>query len=191
MTNEQAKADFAAIMGGVREQMRTIARIQQQRAEITATGTARGKKIRVTVNADNAVIDVKFADDIDELSYSEIAKAIVEAAQSACKEIAEKTSDLMAPLEMQKARMPKLSELVEGMEEMEIPGVVPASTARPTAVERRDISDGRPRPGGAVGGKINAAASSAASSPSDDRYISFVYSISVPVPYAESPSWRK
>uniref|UniRef100_UPI002457DA43 YbaB/EbfC family nucleoid-associated protein n=1 Tax=Nocardia carnea TaxID=37328 RepID=UPI002457DA43 len=152
MTNEQAKADFAAIMGGVREQMRTIARIQQQRAEITATGTARGKKIRVTVNADNAVIDVKFADDIDELSYSEIAKAIVEAAQSACKEIAEKTSDLMAPLEMQKARMPKLSELVEGMEEMEIPGVVPASTARPTAVERRDISEGPRRAvAGAVG----------------------------------------
>ncbi|MGI5221410.1 YbaB/EbfC family nucleoid-associated protein [Nocardia sp. CA-290969] len=142
MTNEQAKADFAAIMGGVREQMRTIARIQQQRAELTATGTARGKKVRVTVNADNTVIDVKFADDIDELSYSEIAKAIVEATQRACKEIAEKTSDLMAPLETQKARMPKLSELVEGMEELEIPGVVPASTARPSAGERRDIADG-------------------------------------------------
>ncbi|WP_280422185.1 YbaB/EbfC family nucleoid-associated protein, partial [Nocardia carnea] len=125
MTNEQAKADFAAIMGGVREQMRTIARIQQQRAELTATGAARGKKVRVTVNADNTVIDVKFADDIDELSYSEIAKAIVEATQGACKEIAEKTTDLMAPLETQKARMPKLSDLVEGIEEMEIPGVVP------------------------------------------------------------------
>lgn len=142
MTNEQAKADFAAIMGGVREQMRTIARIQQQRAELTATGNARGKKVRVTVNADNTVIDVKFADDIDELSYSEIAKAIVEATQGACKQIAEKTTDLMAPLETQKARMPKLSDLVEGIEETEIPGVVSASTVRPTPAERRGGPDG-------------------------------------------------
>lgn len=152
MTNEQAKADFAAIMSGVQEQMRTIARIQQQRAELTATGTARGKKVRVTVNADNTVIDVKFGDDIEELSYSEIAKAVVEATQRACREIAEKTSDLMAPLETQKARMPKLSELVEGMEELEIPGMVPAATARPAA-ERRNIADGSGFPGaGADGG---------------------------------------
>ncbi|MFI5715601.1 YbaB/EbfC family nucleoid-associated protein [Nocardia sp. NPDC051750] len=142
MTNEQAKADFAAIMSGVQEQMRTIARIQQQRAEITATGTARGKKVRVTVNADNTVIDVKFADDVDELSYSEIAKAITEAGQRATEQLTEKTADLMAPLETQRARLPKLSDLVEGMDELEMPGVVPASTARPDAAQRRDISDG-------------------------------------------------
>lgn len=142
MTNEQAKADFAAIMGGVREQMRTLARIQQQRAELTATGTARGKKVRVTVNADNVVVDVKFADDIDELSYSDLAKAIIEATQRACKQVAEKTTDLMAPLETQKARLPKLSDLVEGMEEMEIPGVIPASTTRPDNAHIRDVPDG-------------------------------------------------
>ncbi|MGW0183531.1 YbaB/EbfC family nucleoid-associated protein [Nocardia sp. NPDC003345] len=153
MTNEQAKADFAAIMGGVREQMRTIARIQQQRAELTATGAARGKKIRVTVNADNVVVDVRFADDIDELSYSDIAKAIVEATQRACRQVAEKTTDLMAPLETQKARMPKLSDLVEGMDDLDLPGIVPASTARPDAAPQHPDGSGGPgRPGPAGDG---------------------------------------
>ncbi|MGW5385209.1 YbaB/EbfC family nucleoid-associated protein [Nocardia sp. NPDC003963] len=153
MTNEQAKADLAAIVGGVQEQMRTIARIQQQRAELTATGTARGKKVRVTVNADNVVIDVKFADDIDELDYPEISKAVVEATQQACKSISEKTTDLMAPLDMQRNRMPKLSDLVEGMESVDIPGTVSASTARPPAAVRRQVSDGSaPPPAGADSG---------------------------------------
>lgn len=142
MTNEQAKAEFAAIMGGVREQIRTIARIQQHRAELTATGTARGKKVRVTVNADNAVTEVKFADDVDELSYSDLAKAIVEATQRACKEITSKTTDLMAPLETQKARLPKLSELVEGLEELEIPGPVSAFAGRSSETEHPHAADG-------------------------------------------------
>lgn len=143
MTNEQAKADLAAIMDGVQEQMRAIARIQQQRAELTASATARGKKVTVTVNADNTVIDVKFAADIDELSYPEIAKAVVAATQRACKQIAEKTTDLMSPLDIQRSRMPRLSDLVEDLADIEIPGVVTASTARPPA---RRISDGSSPP---------------------------------------------
>lgn len=139
MTNEQAKADLAAIMDGVQEQMRAIARIQQQRAELTASATARGKKVTVTVNADNAVIDVKFSADIDELSYSEIAKAVVEATRRACEQVAEKTTDLMSPLDIQRSRMPRLSDLVEGLADIEIPGTVPAPMAR-------QVSDGSSRP---------------------------------------------
>ncbi|MEU4312607.1 YbaB/EbfC family nucleoid-associated protein [Nocardia sp. NPDC024068] len=146
MTNEQAKADLAAIMDGVQEQMRTIARIQQQRAELTASATARGKKVTVTVNADNTVIDVKFGDDIDELSYSEIAKAVIEAAQRACKEVADKTTDLMAPLDTQRTRMPKLTDLVAGLTDIEIPGVVPAATGRPDTLGRQNFPDGSGAP---------------------------------------------
>lgn len=145
MTNEQAKAELASIMDGVQEQMRTIARIQQQRAELTARATARGKKVTVTVNADNIVVDVKFADNIDELSYTEIAKAVVEATQRACQRIAEKTTDLMSPLDIQRSRMPKLSDLVEGLADIEVPGRVAASTTRPAAA-RRTVSDGSASP---------------------------------------------
>ncbi|MEV3963153.1 YbaB/EbfC family nucleoid-associated protein [Nocardia sp. NPDC050193] len=149
MTNEQAKAELAAIMDGVQEQMRTIARIQQQRAELTASATSRGKKVTVTVNADNTVIDVKFSADIDELSYSEIAKAVVEATQRAVRQIADKTTDLMSPLDIQRSRMPKLSDLVEGLAGIEIPDPVAASTERPAAAARRQVFDGSgPPPGG-------------------------------------------
>lgn len=149
MTNEQAKAELAAIMDGVQEQMRTIARIQQQRAELTASATTRGKKVTVTVNADNTLIDVKFSADIDELSYSEIAKAVVEAAQRAVREISQQTTDLMSPLEIQRSRMPKLSDLVEGLAGIEIPDPVAASTERPAAAARRKVFDGSgPPPGG-------------------------------------------
>ncbi|MEU1523123.1 YbaB/EbfC family nucleoid-associated protein [Nocardia rhamnosiphila] len=148
MTNEQAKAELAAIMDGVQEQMRTIARIQQQRAELTASATARGKKVTVTVNADNTVIDVKFSADIDELSYSEIAKAVVEATQRAVRQVSEKTTDLMSPLEIQRSRMPKLSDLVEGLADIEIPDPVAASTERPATAARRQVFDGSGPPPG-------------------------------------------
>lgn len=141
MTNEQAKLDFAAIMDGVQEQMRTIAQVQQRRSELIATATARGKKVSVTVNADNKVVDVKFGGDIEELTYPEIAKAVVDAAQRACTEVADKTTHLMAPLQEQQAALPKLSDLVEGMDEIDIPGSVQAPTARPGR-GAHTISDG-------------------------------------------------
>lgn len=146
MTNERAKADLAAILDGVQEQMRTIAELQQRRAELTATATARGKKVKVTVNADNKVIDVKFSSDIDELTYSEIAKAVIEAAQRACTEVARETAGLMAPLDSQRARMPKLSDLVEDLAGIEIPGPVEAPLTRPNNLDTQTISDGSAAP---------------------------------------------
>ncbi|MEU1985388.1 YbaB/EbfC family nucleoid-associated protein [Nocardia sp. NPDC019395] len=146
MTNEQAKAELAAILDGVQEQMRTIAELQQRRAELTATAAARGKKVKVTVNADNKVIDVKFASNVDELSYSEIAKAVIEAAQRACTEVARQTAGLMAPLENQRAQLPKLSDLVEDLAGVEIPGSVEAPTTRPNSLGSQMVSDGSAAP---------------------------------------------
>ncbi|NKY37145.1 YbaB/EbfC family nucleoid-associated protein [Nocardia speluncae] len=151
MTNERAKADLAAILDGVQEQMRTIAGLQQRRAELTATATARGKKVKVTVNADNKVIDVKFSSDIDELTYSEIAKAVIEAAQRACVEVARETAGLMAPLENQRARLPKLSDLVEDLAGVEIPGSVEAPVTRPNSLDAQMISDGSAAPDNTAG----------------------------------------
>ncbi|MGQ4618079.1 YbaB/EbfC family nucleoid-associated protein [Nocardia sp. R7R-8] len=142
MTNEQAKADLADILDGVQEQMRIIARLQQERAELTGRATVRGKRVTVVVNADNTVIDTQFGTDIEDLSHAEIAKAVTEAAQQASAEVARKTRELMAPLETHRARMPKLSDLVEGMPEVRAPEPIPAPTAAPNARERREFSDG-------------------------------------------------
>ncbi|MGW5218872.1 YbaB/EbfC family nucleoid-associated protein [Nocardia sp. NPDC004085] len=142
MTNEQAKAELADILDGVQEQMRIIARLQQERAELTGRATVRGKRVTVVVNADNTVIDTQFGPNIEDLSHAEIAKAVTEAAQQASADVARKTRELVAPLDTHRARMPKLSDLVEGMPDLRAPEPVPAPTTPPNARERREFSDG-------------------------------------------------
>lgn len=150
MTNERAKSDLADILDGVQEQMRLVAQLQQERAELTASASVRGKKVTVTVNADNQVIETKFGANIDELTYSEIAKAVTEAAQQASAEMARKTSRLLAPLQDQRARMPKLSDLVEGMPEVKAPDPILASTAPPNSKQRQRASDDSPAEDGSM-----------------------------------------
>ncbi|WP_194825894.1 YbaB/EbfC family nucleoid-associated protein [Nocardia sp. XZ_19_231] len=137
MTNEQARSDLHTVMDGVQEQLRTIARMQQERAQIVGTATVR-KRVTVTVNADNQVIETKFAADIDDLDYAEIAKAVTEAAQQAAAEVARKTAELTSPLQAQRARMPRLSDMIDGMPELRIPQPVEASLAPPKARERAE-----------------------------------------------------
>lgn len=135
MSNEQARSDLHTVIDGVQEQLRTIGRIQQERAEIIGTATVR-KRVTVTVNADNRVIETKFAADIDDLDYAEIAKAVTEAAQQAAAEVARKTAELTAPYHEQRARMPKLSDLIDGMPQLRIPAPVEASLDPPKARDR-------------------------------------------------------
>ncbi|MGV9674817.1 YbaB/EbfC family nucleoid-associated protein [Nocardia sp. NPDC003482] len=142
MTNERAsRADLAGLIDDVQEQLRTIARLQMERAELVATATVR-KRVTVTVNADNTIIDTTFGPDIEDLTYPEIAKAITEAAQQASAEVARKTRDLFAPLQDQRARLPKLTELVEGMPDLSLPEPPRASIDPP---RRRPASDGSMR----------------------------------------------
>ncbi|MFE1593228.1 YbaB/EbfC family nucleoid-associated protein [Nocardia sp. NPDC058705] len=138
MSNEQARADMENILDGVQQQLRNIARVQQERAELTATVTVR-KRVTVSVNADGTVIETKFATDIADLSYSEIATAITEAAQKAAAEVAARGQELLEPMRETRARMPKLSDLVEGVPDLTgaIAPLPVVSTAPPGAEERR------------------------------------------------------
>ncbi|WP_245721951.1 YbaB/EbfC family nucleoid-associated protein [Nocardia crassostreae] len=86
MTNERAKADLNDILDGFAQQMRTITQLQKDRAVLTATATVR-KRVTVTVNAEGTVIETRFASDIEDLDYEEIAKAVTEAAQQAAAEV--------------------------------------------------------------------------------------------------------
>ncbi|WP_328396370.1 YbaB/EbfC family nucleoid-associated protein [Nocardia sp. NBC_00416] len=146
MPNERTKSEFAELLESAQEQVRVISRIQQQRAELTASAQARGKKVTVTVNADNTVIDVEFTDSIAELSYAEIARAVIEAAQKASAEITRKTSELMTPIETQRARMPKLTDLLEQLSidatGLHIPQPVDAAAAASKSVRGHRVFDG-------------------------------------------------
>ncbi|WP_433205072.1 YbaB/EbfC family nucleoid-associated protein [Nocardia sp. CA-107356] len=126
----------------MQEQMRIITRLQTERAELTASATLRGKRVTVTVNADNTIIDVKFGSDIDDLSYIEIAAAVREAAQQASAEVARKSRELFEPLKTHRSRMGKLTDVVEGLPDLRPSEPPMASTAPPNAPERQRSSDG-------------------------------------------------
>ncbi|GAB0106449.1 hypothetical protein JMUB6875_54340 [Nocardia sp. JMUB6875] len=158
MVNERARADFADILDDFRDQMRTITQLQQQRAALTASASVRGKRVTVTVNADGTLIETKFGSGIEDLDYPEIAKAVTEAAQQACAEVARRGQEVMAPVSQNRNRLPKLSELVPDMpdlaEELRIPEPPVVSTAPPKSPERRaaeqDSAEPRQKRGGAT-----------------------------------------
>ncbi|MGF6882747.1 DNA-binding protein YbaB [Nocardia sp. GAS34] len=78
---DSAIADFRA-------QVAEIARLRQERAQLTATATAAHRRVSVTVNADGIAIDVRFSGAIDDLSYDEIADAVTEASRQAVADMA-------------------------------------------------------------------------------------------------------
>ncbi|MBF6171454.1 YbaB/EbfC family nucleoid-associated protein [Nocardia blacklockiae] len=138
MANEHAKRELADLLTAFDQQVRTIADIHERRARMTATGTARRKRITVTVNAEGTLIETRFSADIGDLEYADIARGVTEAAQHAAAEMTRKTAELMRPLQQQRARMPKLSDLIEGMPDLstQVPPRPPISTAPPGAPER-------------------------------------------------------
>ena len=141
MSNEHAKAEMAAVLDGVREQLQTVARIQNERTQLTASATVR-KRVTVAVNADGTVIETKLAAGVEDLTYTEIAKAFTEAAQQAAAAVARQGEDLMRPLHDQRARLPKISDLIAEMPDLhaEIPDPPAVSTAPPGARERAEVS---------------------------------------------------
>ncbi|MBU3067438.1 YbaB/EbfC family nucleoid-associated protein [Nocardia sp. NEAU-G5] len=139
MSNERLMADAAMMMEALTKQMSGIAAVQRDRALLTATVTACDKRISVTVNADGILIATKFAEDIGDLSYEEIAAAMTEAVQAAARKAQKQTQELMEPLRQEKARLPKLSELLEGAPDLGemMPTAPPASLAPPASPERQ------------------------------------------------------
>ncbi|RJO72083.1 YbaB/EbfC family DNA-binding protein [Nocardia panacis] len=125
MRNDSTRAQTVALLEEVQQQMVEIARIQRERALLTATATAR-RRVTITVNADGTVIDTQFHSDIEDLTYPEIARAMTEAAQQASADVARKAAELMTPLQERRARLPKLSELIEDMPDVRVPVAPPA-----------------------------------------------------------------
>ncbi|GAA5063155.1 YbaB/EbfC family nucleoid-associated protein [Nocardia callitridis] len=139
MSNERLQADAAMMMEALSEQMSGIAEIQRGRARLTATVTACDKRISVTVNADGILIATKFADDIKDLTYEEIATAMTQSVQAAAKKVQKLSRELMEPLRERKARLPRLSEMLDGAPDLGemMPTVPPVSTSAPDSPERK------------------------------------------------------
>jgi DNA-binding protein YbaB len=110
--DQDATDGFAAAMVTFRTRMRDIDRLQHKRAKLTATVTAQRRRVTVTVNADGVVIETKFASDIDDLSYEEIALAITTASAEAVAEVARKSGELMRPMVADRPPMPDLGQMI-------------------------------------------------------------------------------
>ncbi|MTJ60967.1 YbaB/EbfC family DNA-binding protein [Nocardia seriolae] len=153
MTGHNGEAAKAAIVEEFTTQLRAIAEASRRRVQLTATGTAAGGRVRVTVNADGVVIATRFSADIADLSYDEIAKAMTTAAQNAATDVARQGRELLQPLRDKRARLPRLSDLIEGMPDLEshAPTIEPASLAPPHSRERlSQLGDAAPECGNAV-----------------------------------------
>ncbi|WP_405133501.1 YbaB/EbfC family nucleoid-associated protein [Nocardia sp. NBC_01388] len=138
MSRDRGEAESASILEGFSRQMRAIAEVSRQRVQLTGSASAAGGRVTVTVNADCVVIATRFASDADELSLEEIGKAVTSAAQNAAADVRRKTEELLRPINDQRAKMPRLSELFDGMPDLqaEAPTPPPVSLAPPNARER-------------------------------------------------------
>ncbi|WP_433204757.1 YbaB/EbfC family nucleoid-associated protein [Nocardia sp. CA-107356] len=138
MTNELDRARLADLVDSVRAGIASIAQAQQQRAQLTATASAAHGRVTVVVNADGVVIETRFADTIEDLTYTEIAHAVTSAVQDAAAQVQRKTQALLEPLKQDQARIPKLSEFLAGMPDVHdmLPTPPPVSTAPPAAHDR-------------------------------------------------------
>ncbi|WP_406274077.1 YbaB/EbfC family nucleoid-associated protein [Nocardia sp. NBC_00881] len=122
MWNGRAKGNesgMEAMLGELQEQLRQVTDVAQRRTELTASAVTRDKRVTVTVDADGHLTDLQFSADIKQLSYNEIAAAVVAAAQQAVAEVTRRGGELFEPLNESRARMPKLSELIEGLPDIE------------------------------------------------------------------------
>ncbi|WP_024802277.1 YbaB/EbfC family nucleoid-associated protein [Nocardia sp. BMG51109] len=159
MGSRGVDAEFATELEHFKQRLRTVADIQQRRNRLTAAASVRDGRVHVAVNADGVLIETRFAADIDELGYDEIAAAVTAAAQQAAAEVARLADELMAPLQEQRARFPDLSEFADDLPELPAQFPVPrAPTTPPRAPDcgagpptRPERADGADRDGGGAG----------------------------------------
>lgn len=139
MTNEATKAQLADLVELVQGSVASMAHAQQERARLTATAKAGGRRVTITVNADGVVIKTEFSDDIGDLMFTEIAAAVTEATQEAAAEVQRKSQEILAAAQDGQARIPALSEIFPSMPDVQamMPTPPEVSMAPPEAPERR------------------------------------------------------
>ncbi|MGV9663613.1 YbaB/EbfC family nucleoid-associated protein [Nocardia niigatensis] len=138
MANETAKGQLAELVELVQGGIASMARAQQERARLTATAHAADRRVTITVNADCIVIKTEFSDDIDDLTYSEIAAAVTSATQDAAAKVQELAQQILDAAQEEQSRIPSLSELFPAMPDIKsmMPTPPTVSTAPPGSPER-------------------------------------------------------
>ncbi|WP_330179068.1 hypothetical protein OHB26_21505 [Nocardia sp. NBC_01503] len=146
--NRQAAADAADLVDTLRQTIGRMAQARGARDALTASATVEHGRITVVVNASGSIVRTEYSDGIEELSYGQIARATVRAAQTAAAEVQLKKQELLAPFAALRANMPRLEERFTELAELraQLPTQVRAPLTPPS--ERTESVD--PRYGDAV-----------------------------------------
>ncbi|MCM6776084.1 YbaB/EbfC family nucleoid-associated protein [Nocardia sp. CDC159] len=128
---------YPDLMEDIQSTLETIARLQRERTTLHGRASVRRGRVTAVVNADSVLVDLKFGRGVEDLEYPELARAVIEAVQQACADVAQKSKQLMAPLDEQRSRLPKLSDLVPGMPDVRdrLPQPEPAPVTKPATQE--------------------------------------------------------
>jgi DNA-binding protein YbaB len=118
MSKDHATEHLSTIVDGFAEHLERVKQAQEQRARIVVETHAASDRVTVKVNADGALVDVRFSDDINELDYDEIAAAVLTAGREAAATAAERVRKLIAPLQQRPASIPTIAELIEDIPEL-------------------------------------------------------------------------
>lgn len=139
----RAKANQAAeLIDTVLGAMGQLGELRAAGAALTASATVEHGRITVTVDATGSIVHTSYHAGIEELSYGQIARATVRAAQQAARKVKSKQAGLFAPMAAL-AVLPEAGELPPELAELraQMPQPISAPLTRPA--RRTADDDGR------------------------------------------------
>ena len=118
VSEDEARERLSTVIDGFAEHLERVKQAQEQRAQIVVAAHAEDDRVEVKVNADGALVDVRFSDDINDLGYDEIAGAVLTAARQATAIAADRVRELLAPVQQRPATIPTIAELIADIPEL-------------------------------------------------------------------------
>src|SRR5262245_26660609 len=109
MSEDRARERLSTMIDGFAEHLERVKHAQEQRAQIVAEAQAANNRVTVKVNADGALVGLRFSDDISDLDYDEIAAAVLTAGREAAATAAERVRKLIAPVQQRPATIPTIA----------------------------------------------------------------------------------
>ncbi|CAM4525348.1 hypothetical protein NONI108955_43165 [Nocardia ninae] len=111
--NQHTASDAIDFIDSVVGALGKMTDIRSASAALTASATVEHGRITVVVNASGSIMETVYAEGIDELSYGQIARATVQAAQKAAAEVERKKKELLGSLSGMRMGLPSMMELPE------------------------------------------------------------------------------
>lgn len=118
MSEDHAGERLATMIDGFAEHLDRVKQALEVRGRMVVEGHAACGRVTVKVNADGALVDLGFSDDINELDYDEIATAVLTAAREAGATAAEQAGKLIAAVQERPATIPAIAELIDDIPEL-------------------------------------------------------------------------